>query len=365
MPLRASARPHECRPEISFPRLGWKLRRPNCLHQLSRTDDRAGKPAWSRRALAKSAVQSRGKTPVDTLAVLAELRFPPESRRRKVRAMAVSHQEWEGSPCQQTGSYSAWSLANAFDPKHALAVDLAWHSRVDHGEPERHKLLPFSEPSIAIRRRFSPKDETLSWDMTVFPARHDVGEYCPIPGEELFALRLAPEQMELQFGMRVAEYSSGERPIPASLGAALEPAMRLADNDTFHAAWRALARGLVERTSPAEHDRLAYAARLLRHVGGRVAPSELAAMADISPRHLRRGFAVRFGIAPKALARRLRVTGALLDAERSDAPHWADIAAGHRFSDQAHFIRECRALVGDAPSAWHANRRNMSLLFNT
>ena len=264
-------------------------------------------------------------------------------------------------PCQQTGSYRAWEMPG----QRSQIIDLIWHSRVAHGLAEHHSLLPFSEPSMAIRRRFSQAGETESWDFVIFPAQHDGGKYCPKPGEEIFALRLAPERMEGQLGMRSQEYAAHARSLPRALEARLEGARRLADDGQFHGAWHAMAEAVFAQAQDAQFDRLSYAASLLRQAGGRLAPAELAALASISPRHLRRGFSERFGLSPRAMARRLRLTGALLDAERAAQPQWADIAAQHRFADQAHMIRECRAFVGDAPSAWHAGRRSMAVSFNT
>ena len=267
----------------------------------------------------------------------------------------------DGALNQKTGSYRSWTLAGGA----RLIIDLAWHSRIGYSSHERHQLLPFAEPSIAIRRSFAPCGATLDWDFVVFPARLDGGVYDPEPGEEIFALRLSPERMETQLGIPVCEYMVHTRYLPSSLSAQLEPVRYLADGDRFETAWKAMAYVLLKHAQDSAMDRLSYAAALLRCSGGGVSPAELAELAEISPRHLRRGFAQRFGLSPRDLTRRLRLTSALLEAERQKAPHWAEIAAGHRFADQAHLIRECQALVGSSPRNWHKLRRNLAVSFNT
>ncbi|WFL78920.1 helix-turn-helix transcriptional regulator [Altererythrobacter arenosus] len=243
-------------------------------------------------------------------------------------------------------------------------VDLAWHSRVDHGRPEAHRLLPHSEPSLAIRRRFDRNGLTTGYRFDITCVRPDGGHYCPEPGEEIYGLRLAPEWMESALGLRAAELHENDREVPAHLLHLFGDVRKLADADDFVSAWKCMLEVTARQGADAEIDRLGYAAALSRSAEGRITPGELADRADISPRHLRRGFVERFGLSPRGWARRLRLTAALLEAERYDRPDWAGIAAGNRFSDQAHLIRECRAILGESPREFHAQRRGMAVSFN-
>jgi AraC-like DNA-binding protein len=73
-----------------------------------------------------------------------------------------------------------------------------------------------------------------------------------------------------------------------------------------------------------------------------------------SERRLQRTFSSEVGIAPKTLARITRVQRAIRLGELRPAWTWARIAASSGFTDQAHLIREFRALAGVTPTALRA-----------
>ncbi|TNE60523.1 MAG: AraC family transcriptional regulator [Sphingomonadales bacterium] len=346
-----------CSCEISFPRLGWKLRPANSGHQLSRTDDCLSSRArplarWGRESSQMQHV-GRGVTSVETgyfCTILLLLRVQMEPGEQLSAAL----------PNHTSGSYRAWELSGMASG----IVDLAWHSRVEHASPEAHRLLPFSEPSLAMVRRFDRVGQTQDIRFTLFCARPNGGHYCPEPGEEIFGLRLAPEVMETAIGLRAAEIIDADIDLPAQLARSFDQVRARADRSDFNGAWSEMFRTLVQSADKGEMDRLGYAGALSRKAAGRISPRELAEKADISPRHLRRGFAERFGLSPRGWVRRLRLTAALLEAESQERPDWAGIAAGNRFADQAHLIRECRAILGESPGMIHALRQPMAVSFN-
>lgn len=261
-------------------------------------------------------------------------------------------------PIQTSGSYSAWALG-------AGAVDMAWHSRAGAGAQEDHTLLPFTEPSIALRRWVGAEGHTEAHDFLIFRSQSDGGHYVPQAGEELFALRLAPELMEAAFDLKASEHALNDTEVPSALLELLSDARRRADAGDFPGAWKEMFDSLAAASRDCEPDRLALAAGLARRSRGRLGPSELAGLAGLSARHMRRGFTERFGLSPRAILRRQRVTAAMLSAERQEQPHWADLAALHNFSDQSHMIRECRELIGASPRQWHEKRRGLAVSFNT
>jgi AraC-like DNA-binding protein len=74
----------------------------------------------------------------------------------------------------------------------------------------------------------------------------------------------------------------------------------------------------------------------------------------LAERHLLRLFDEHVGLGPKAFARVLRIQAlvASIDVIPSGAvPPWAHLAVVHGFADQAHMVRELRALAGLAPTA--------------
>lgn len=108
-----------------------------------------------------------------------------------------------------------------------------------------------------------------------------------------------------------------------------------------------LARG--RRLAPDRRLRAAVSA--LTGAAGDVAA--VAAHVGLAPRHLLRLFEERVGIGPKALARvaRLQALVTSLDGlAPGRRPAWSQLAAAGGFADQAHLVREVRALAGTTPS---------------
>ena len=87
--------------------------------------------------------------------------------------------------------------------------------------------------------------------------------------------------------------------------------------------------------------------------------SEIAARLH-SPSRTLRDIAMRdVGFGPKRLLRIFRLHAALTAARSTDAT-WATIALGTGFADQAHLIREMRALLGETPSVWSSRGHRRS-----
>jgi AraC-like DNA-binding protein len=93
-----------------------------------------------------------------------------------------------------------------------------------------------------------------------------------------------------------------------------------------------------------------HASRLLLKTGGRARIDCLVKGSGLSARHFQRRFMSQVGLAPKLYARTIRFDAAL--RAHRDAPEkpWTEIVHEAGYFDQAHFIRECHALVGLAPS---------------
>ncbi len=126
---------------------------------------------------------------------------------------------------------------------------------------------------------------------------------------------------------------------------------------------------LVDRLRLVEH-------ALLRRLSAAVAPSpliqqglaEIAAtrgqsriqsLADrigVSGRQLERAFARHVGLSPKTYARLIRVRHARAAIKQRNGAALVDIALDTGFFDQAHFVRDFKAVVGMAPAAYGRRR---------
>ncbi|MEZ5679928.1 MAG: helix-turn-helix transcriptional regulator [Erythrobacter sp.] len=265
------------------------------------------------------------------------------------------------SPSHELGGYRSWMLPLGAE----RPFDMAWTSRVGHEESSPHHLLPFSEPSIAIRRRFDGAGETREVDLVLYAGAPDGGTYAPAGGEEIFALRLCPEHLETSLRACGIEYFSSDRELPIGLARLLAPAYELAERGRFAEAWRAMGTHLALISDSGEQDRVGHAAALFRRAEGAVGPAQLAQRAEVSPRHLRREFLRRYGLSPRAWRRRLRLTRAMTGADHLATPNWAGVALAAGYSDQSHMIRDCREITGMTPTQMHGLRRRMAETFNT
>jgi AraC-like DNA-binding protein len=85
----------------------------------------------------------------------------------------------------------------------------------------------------------------------------------------------------------------------------------------------------------------------------------VASVADevgLSPRRLLDLFYQDVGVAPKTFARIMRFSAALRLVREKGLTRWTDVAAQCNYFDQAHFVREFRALAGMAPTTYLARR---------
>jgi AraC-like DNA-binding protein len=105
------------------------------------------------------------------------------------------------------------------------------------------------------------------------------------------------------------------------------------------------------------------AAEIVERIAADRALTRVAAVARAtgsSVRRLERVFERYVGVGPKWVVQRHRLHEALEKIDRgSAAPDWAELAAELGWSDQAHFIRDFKRLVGRSPAAY---RRHASTL---
>ena len=92
----------------------------------------------------------------------------------------------------------------------------------------------------------------------------------------------------------------------------------------------------------------------LGRASGRLSVSDLARVTGWSARQLERRFRIEVGFGPKMLGRIVRFQSLLkqLAPPQLQAPSWADLALASGYADQAHLIREFRALSGTTPGSF-------------
>jgi AraC-like DNA-binding protein len=90
--------------------------------------------------------------------------------------------------------------------------------------------------------------------------------------------------------------------------------------------------------------------------GARVA--DIAASHGVSVRTSQRLFAEYVGVGPKWVLQRYRLHEALAQLHAGADTDWARFALGLGYYDQAHFVRDFRALVGRAPVQYERERHD-------
>jgi AraC-like DNA-binding protein len=103
--------------------------------------------------------------------------------------------------------------------------------------------------------------------------------------------------------------------------------------------------------------RVRHATELLRASHGRLAISALAARLNLSERQLERLFHEHVGTRPKLFARVVRMQSALALLESRATPLAASAASAAGFADEAHLVRDFRALTGMTPRRLVEERR--------
>lgn len=178
--------------------------------------------------------------------------------------------------------------------------------------------------------------------------------------QSTFGVKFAVGAFRLLVGSDVGALSGTGQPAESVLpgSAALERSLREADDDDRRAAL--VERYLRERrVSPTPALRLVQDAVTaltedpqVRRVG------DVAHRLRVSSRTLQRLFADYVGVSPGWVLRRGRLHAAaerVMGLSTSSGPSpWADVAAELGYADQAHFIRDFRAVLGVTPASWAA-----------
>ncbi|WPB73659.1 AraC family transcriptional regulator [Archangium violaceum] len=244
-------------------------------------------------------------------------------------------------------------------------VDFFWVSNAHVAQAPRERVLPTGAQALVVHLGESP--------MRIYPDER-TSEPAELSGAILCGARQSPLLIGTAFGSTVGVHfkPGGARPffdVPAD--AMAEQTVSL------EALWGTSARSLRERLmeapTPVERVRLLEALLLERvrrsfDLGPALRASLLAfeeptltSVAEVnrrtglSPKRLLALFRDEVGLSPKSFWRVRRFRAALRDLEQG-APRGAALAYEHGYCDQAHFLREFRAIAGSSPREWLAAR---------
>ena len=167
-------------------------------------------------------------------------------------------------------------------------------------------------------------------------------------------INFTPSGARRFFGMPMAELTDRMVPLDDVLGAEGTSFREELGNAPdwerrFDIAEAFVLRKLGEADVPSPEVAWAYAR--IAATGGQAKVASIAHEIGWSRKHLARRFADEIGLGPKSVSRIVRLNRAIAAARAGDG--WAGIAVDCGYADQAHLVREFRALAGASPTAWN------------
>lgn len=174
-----------------------------------------------------------------------------------------------------------------------------------------------------------------------------------------FGIRFKPEGIYPLFGVPAAEFHAGFEDITLVLGhgfrafcdqirEAPDTLARVSLTETY---LRQRASRLIE-----EVPYLSQAAEFIRQARGDLEVETVQAQLGISLRQLQRQFKAKVGVSPKHYLRLARINEVQRLLEAGHCLNLTQVAYQAGYTDQAHFIRDFKAITGETPGVFVRNR---------
>ncbi len=176
----------------------------------------------------------------------------------------------------------------------------------------------------------------------------------------LIIVKFMPGQLSRFFPVPATELTNGSTGLESLWGkSGRELEQRLISQTTIPEITRLLDEVLLSRLSshPSPYDeRIPTILNYISSCQGRVLVEDIADKFALSRRQLERLFAFSIGLPPKRICRISRFLSSVSSVPSRERFDWAELAYAHAYSDQAHFIRECKFFTGYSPISYVKNR---------
>jgi AraC-like DNA-binding protein len=132
---------------------------------------------------------------------------------------------------------------------------------------------------------------------------------------------------------------------------ALERSVLAADGEAVKDALEAMLR----QADPKQDERIQEVQAIVEWIANDASlmtVEDVSRVSGASARALQRLFRNYVGVSPKWMIRRYRLQEAVARVEAGGVENWADLAQQLGYSDQGHFIREFRRMVGQPPAEY-------------
>lgn len=174
-----------------------------------------------------------------------------------------------------------------------------------------------------------------------------------------FGIRFKPEGIYSLFGVPAAEFHAGFEDITLVLGKEFRvfcDQIREATDTTARVSLteQYLAQQAARRSRALPY--LGQAAECIRQARGGLEVETVQAQLGISLRQLQRQFKAKVGVSPKHYLRMARINEVQRLLEAGHCLNLTQIAYQAGYTDQAHFIRDFKAMTGETPSVFVRNR---------
>ncbi len=175
----------------------------------------------------------------------------------------------------------------------------------------------------------------------------------------VFGIRFKPEGIYNLFGIPASVFSERYEDMEQVLGIAFrEYCARLRESKSGHLKLKLTRDYLMDRLERHNPD-LNYinrAAELIRRNGGLAKIDQLPEKVYISLRQLQREFKEKIGLTPKQYLRIARLNDVHRRLEEGQKVEFTRVAYECGYADQAHFIRDFKAIMGVKPTLFFENR---------
>jgi AraC-like DNA-binding protein len=257
-----------------------------------------------------------------------------------------------------------------YAPTPALApfVQCIWAVRTEPGQaaPRLQRVLPDGCMDVI----FSFGDEPVgSFTLPDERARligsmTRADRFLLVPGTDLMGVRFHPGASGAFLRLGAHEVLDSSLPLVELWGRDTQHLQDELAGQVVDARRARVERELLRRLRPLsrEHQLVMRAHHAIVRSRGRVAIDDLASAVGVSRRHLERAFVASVGHGPKVACRVVRLTATLRLADEIPDINQSRLALEGGYFDQAHMIREIKALSGATPRELIAERQGVAFV---
>lgn len=240
-------------------------------------------------------------------------------------------------------------------PDLARQIDVCWSVEAGKGGKAFREFFPDAGAHLVIRFTSSSARAVL-----LGPATEKLNVELD-EGADYLGIRFRTGQAPRLADVRASELTNRFAELTRLGGERVETVAERLRAATDGGARQRLVEVLLRRELPplVADERCRRAAQLLERHGGRLRIDELARELGLHARSLERLFLANLGIAPKRLARLVRLRHVLGELHAGRWASHAELALACGYSDQPHLVRDFKALTGRTPGEKDAfrNRR--------